>query len=75
MGVSGLARKIFLSALESVQAEKLIRRAVKRRGDFLCVDGKEYLMKKNVFVVGFGKAVYGRNCILNKMCKSSDNII
>ncbi|XP_002154323.3 glycerate kinase isoform X1 [Hydra vulgaris] len=49
---------ILYSSLENVAPEQLVKSAVHRIGDSLKCDNKEYVLNKNVYVVGFGKAVY-----------------
>lgn len=51
---------IFQAALDSIKPRTLVERALDRTGDVLTVNGKSYSINKNVNVVGFGKAVYGK---------------
>lgn len=57
---SNIAKKIFASAMETIAPDKLARNSLHRRGDVLVVNDKEYRLKENVYVVGYGKAVLGR---------------
>ena len=54
-----LAKRIFLSAVDAVNPSKLVQNALHRHGDKLNINGVEYTLKHNVYIVGFGKAVYG----------------
>lgn len=56
---SNIAKKIFASAMETIAPDKLARNSLHRRGDVLVVNDKEYRLKENVYVVGYGKAVLG----------------
>ncbi|CAG5119281.1 unnamed protein product [Candidula unifasciata] len=55
------ARKIFDEAVESVLPHHLVRNKLKlsQSGTVLKVDEAEYRLQKNVYVIGFGKAVIG----------------
>ena len=54
-----IAKKMFSSALKTVMPDQLVRNALHLRGNKLVVNKKEYELQNNVYVVGFGKAVYG----------------
>ena len=58
--IQQIAKKIFISSLDAVTPFKLVTNALHRCGNILTVNGKEYKLKHNVYVVGFGKAVYGK---------------
>lgn len=55
------ARNIFRSAVNSVRPQKMIKEALQydKNSLKLMVNGKEYNLHRNVFVVGFGKATLG----------------
>ncbi|XP_067010001.2 glycerate kinase [Anabrus simplex] len=50
---------IFNAAVSSVLPHQLIRNTLKVSGQTLQVGNEEYVLKKNCYVVGFGKAVLG----------------
>ncbi|XP_053378063.1 glycerate kinase-like [Mercenaria mercenaria] len=64
------ARDIFDAAVKSVYPPQMIRNAltVSQDGNTLHIDGKEYDLRNNVYVVGFGKAVSG-------MARALDDLI
>lgn len=53
------ARAVFSAAVESVQPDIVVRRGLKRDGNKLLVGGQSFALSKNLYVVGFGKAVLG----------------
>ena len=57
--LENLARHIFHVTIKSVLPHNLLSKTISRKGDVLIINGKQYAMKKNVYVVGFGKAVLG----------------
>ncbi|XP_048257767.1 glycerate kinase-like [Haliotis rufescens] len=67
--MEGDARQIFQAAVESVMPRPMLEREVTYRKETrtLCVGGKEYQLQKNVFVVGFGKAVSGMARVVEEM--------
>ncbi|XP_071082345.1 glycerate kinase-like [Haliotis cracherodii] len=67
--MEGDARQIFQAAVESVMPRPMLEREVMYRKETrtLCVGGKEYQLQKNVFVVGFGKAVSGMARVVEEM--------
>ncbi|XP_026777621.2 glycerate kinase [Pangasianodon hypophthalmus] len=52
-------RAIFAAAVEGVQPDSVVRRALQRRGDELVVAGHSFKLHHNLHLVGFGKAVLG----------------
>ena len=58
--IQATARKVFLSSLDVVLPDMLVKKALHRCGDMLTVNGRSYHLNRNVYVVGFGKAVYGK---------------
>lgn len=59
--------KIFLEAVEAVQPQRLMENAIRVEGRKLFVLDREYYIKKNCFVVGFGKAVLGMATLLEQI--------
>lgn len=53
------ARAIFAAAVEGVQPDSVVRRALQRRGDELVVSEHSFKLCHNLHLVGFGKAVLG----------------
>lgn len=51
--------EIFQAALDAIKPNTLVERALHCAGDVLTVSNRNYKLKNNVHVVGFGKAVYG----------------
>ncbi|XP_018403153.1 PREDICTED: glycerate kinase [Cyphomyrmex costatus] len=52
-------RDIFRSAVKAVSPSEIIRRRVRLRGNALYVDERNFPLKGDVYLVGFGKAVMG----------------
>lgn len=52
-------RDIFRAAVKAVSPSEIIRRRVKLRGNALYVDERSFPLKRDVYLVGFGKAVMG----------------
>ncbi|GFS85096.1 glycerate kinase [Nephila pilipes] len=63
------ARMIFEAAYKSVQPFNLINKEIKVNLDELQIQGKRYTISKNVYVVGFGKAVLGMSAVLEAKLK------
>ncbi|KAK3557102.1 hypothetical protein QTP70_024659 [Hemibagrus guttatus] len=53
------ARAIFAAAVEGVQPDSVVHRALQRRGDELVVAEHCFELRHNLHLVGFGKAVLG----------------
>lgn len=53
------AREVFAAAVEAVQPDSVVRKGLERKGDWVCVDGHQFALKRNLHLVGFGKAVLG----------------
>ncbi|KAM9483165.1 glycerate kinase isoform 1-T2 [Clarias gariepinus] len=53
------ARAIFAAAVEGVQPDIIVRRALQRRVDELVVAEHSFKLRHNLYLVGFGKAVLG----------------
>lgn len=58
---------IFRSAVKAVSPNEIIKRRVKLRNNTLYVDEKSFLLRENVYLVGFGKAVMGMAVELEKI--------
>ncbi|GAB1865569.1 Glycerate kinase [Camponotus japonicus] len=58
---------IFRSAVKAVSPNEIIKRRVKLRNNTLYVDDKSFLLRENVYLVGFGKAVMGMAVELEKI--------
>ena len=56
------ARDIFGTAVTAVLPSSMVKNALKIENGTLVVDGEKYPLKKNVHIVGFGKAVLGMAC-------------
>lgn len=52
-------RSIFKAAVDAVEPKRLIENAVRLQGDHLVVNNQSYKLKKQCYVVAFGKAVLG----------------
>lgn len=50
---------IFRSAVKAVSPNEIIKRKVKLRNNTLYIDDRSFLLRENVYLVGFGKAVMG----------------
>lgn len=63
------ARSIFSSAISAVLPDKMISKHVKfsPEDNVVTVDKESYKVRQNVYIVGFGKAVCGMACKLNKI--------
>lgn len=53
------ARAIFAAAVEGVQPDNIVRRALQRQDDELVVAEHRFELRHNLHLVGFGKAVLG----------------
>lgn len=53
------ARAIFAAAVEGVQPNSVVRRALQRQGNELVVAEHSFKLHHNLYLVGFGKAVLG----------------
>lgn len=56
------ARELFAGAVEAVQPDVAIRQSLQRQDDSAVVvgsDNRKFMLRNNVHVVGFGKAVLG----------------
>lgn len=50
---------VYQHSVQAVQPEELIRSSVKKKSNKVEIQGKEFVVDKNVYIVGFGKAVLG----------------
>lgn len=64
---------IYQSSVQAVQPEALIHRSVKKESNQLQIHGKRFIIDKNVYIVGFGKAVLGMATSLTNIL--NDHII
>ncbi|KAG8239196.1 hypothetical protein J437_LFUL018837 [Ladona fulva] len=62
-----ISRTIFHCGVQSALPNKLVKKCVKREGNILTVAGKQYTLKKNCYVVGFGKAVLAMTSELERI--------
>ncbi|KAM4612733.1 glycerate kinase isoform 2-T2 [Polymixia lowei] len=53
------AREVFAAAVEAVQPDIVVRRSIERKEDSILIDGHSFMLRKNLHLVGFGKAVLG----------------
>ncbi|XP_071751312.1 glycerate kinase [Centroberyx gerrardi] len=53
------AREVFAAAVEAVQPDTVVRRSVERKDDSVLIDGHTFMLRHNLHLVGFGKAVLG----------------
>lgn len=51
-------KKIFLKSIEAVNTKKLIEDNVKLNNEFLTICDRNYSLKNDVYLIGFGKAVF-----------------
>ncbi|XP_072751738.1 glycerate kinase [Anoplolepis gracilipes] len=58
---------IFRSAVKAVSPNEIIKKRVKLRNNTLYIDDKSFLLRENVYLVGFGKAVMGMAIELEKI--------
>ncbi|KAL6422953.1 hypothetical protein ACFW04_010450 [Cataglyphis niger] len=58
---------IFHSAVKAVSPNEIIKRKVKFQNNTLYIDEKSFLLRENVYLVGFGKAVMGMAIELEKI--------
>ncbi|XP_053724643.1 glycerate kinase isoform X1 [Synchiropus splendidus] len=68
MSLDCRARDVFAAAVEAVQPDIVVRQSVQRKDDSVIIDGHTFLLKHNLHLVGFGKAVLG-------MAKEAERII
>ncbi|XP_035223503.1 glycerate kinase-like [Stegodyphus dumicola] len=61
------SRKIFKAAYTAVQPRNLIPTAVKVHPDYVDVQGKQFPLAHNVYIVGFGKGVLGMAAALEEL--------
>ncbi|KAK2861972.1 hypothetical protein Q5P01_001505 [Channa striata] len=59
MSTDSHARKVFAAAVEAVQPNSVVRQSIERNGDSVIIDGHKFTLKRNLHLVGFGKAVLG----------------
>lgn len=59
MSMDSRAREVFAAAVETVQPDTVVRQSVERQEDSVIIDGHRFVLKHNLHVVGFGKAVLG----------------
>ncbi|KAG5307080.1 GLCTK kinase, partial [Acromyrmex insinuator] len=60
-------RDIFRSAVKAVSPNEIIRRKVKLRDNALYIDERSFPLKRDVYLVGFGKAVMGMAVELERL--------
>lgn len=58
---------IFRSAVKAVSPNEIIKKRVKLRNNTLYIDEKSFLLRENVYLVGFGKAIMGMAIELEKI--------
>lgn len=59
MSMDSRARGVFAAAVEAVQPDTVIRKSIERKDDSVIIDGHSFTLKRNLHLVGFGKAVLG----------------
>lgn len=59
MSMDSRAREVFAAAVEAVQPDTVVRQSVERKDDSVTIDGQRFMLKHNLHLVGFGKAVLG----------------
>ena len=59
MSLEARAREVFATAVEAVQPDVVVRRSMERKDDSLLIDGRSFVLRNNLHMVGFGKAVLG----------------
>ncbi|KAF4529661.1 hypothetical protein B566_EDAN018186 [Ephemera danica] len=56
------SKTIFLHSLSSVAPQTLIRNVLRREDDVLYINDAKYTLNRNLYLLGFGKAVLGMAC-------------
>lgn len=59
MSMDSRARGVFAAAVEAVQPDTVVRKSIERKDDSVIIDGHSFTLKRNLHLVGFGKAVLG----------------
>ncbi|XP_068599037.1 glycerate kinase [Brachionichthys hirsutus] len=59
MSMDSRARGVFAAAVEAVQPDAVVRQSIERKGDSVTISGRNFTLKHNLHLVGFGKAVLG----------------
>ncbi|KAJ3602940.1 hypothetical protein NHX12_030684 [Muraenolepis orangiensis] len=59
MSLEARAREVFSAAVDSVQPDVVVRRSMERKDNSLIIDGHTFVLRNNLHLVGFGKAVLG----------------
>lgn len=59
MSMDSRARGVFAAAVEAVQPDAVVRKSIERKNDSVVIDGHTFALKRNLHLVGFGKAVLG----------------
>lgn len=59
------ASVIFQSAYKAVQPSILMRKAIEVHENNIVIQGKHFSLAKNVYIIGFGKAVLGMTAVLD----------
>ncbi|KAM3878335.1 glycerate kinase [Diretmus argenteus] len=59
MSLDSRAREVFAAAVEAVQPDMVVRRSIERKEDSIIIDGHTFMLRQNLHLVGFGKAVLG----------------
>lgn len=63
------SKRIFQAAVTAVKPENLIQNTVTLRSNCVEIQGKSFPLKKNVHIIGFGKAVLGMASALESKLK------
>lgn len=61
------ARNIYRCSVQAVQPGEIIQNSIKVKTNKIEIQGEEFLIHKNVYVVGFGKAVLGMATTLENL--------
>lgn len=59
MSMDTRAREVFAAAVEAVQPDTVVCQSIERKEDSVVIDGRTFMLKHNLHLVGFGKAVLG----------------
>lgn len=59
MSLDSRAREVFATAVKAVHPDTVVRQSIERKEDVITINGHKITLRKNLHLVGFGKAVLG----------------